>query len=83
MVTSNIAVFLDRDGIINVPIKIDNRPKAPLRYQHFQFTKNIKQMINNLTSFELEIIVITNQQELRNNELSYSELNKKIGRAHV
>ena len=82
MVTSNIAVFLDRDGIINVPIKIDNKPKAPLKYEHFQFTKNIKQMINNLKSFEVEIIVITNQPELSNNELSYSELNKMHLRIH-
>ena len=64
------AVFLDRDGVLNVPIVRDNRAYAPLTLKEFQVTDEAVSEVKKLRSSGFLCIVITNQPEIARGLLS-------------
>ena len=68
----NKCLFLDRDGIINVPLVKKNKPFAPTEISQFRLYKNLNKTLNYIKKLNYLIIIITNQPEL-----SKGNLNKK------
>ncbi len=71
----NKAIFFDRDGVLNRPIKRKNKPYSPLSLKKFIFLPNVKKTIDILSRKYL-IIVITNQPEVFRSKLSLKTLDK-------
>lgn len=45
MVKKN-AVFLDRDGVLNIPKIVKNKSYAPLKFKEFRFYPKVKKNCN-------------------------------------
>jgi len=58
------AIFLDRDGVINNPVLINNKPYATLRPRDAFPIKGIKELIAKWKSMGFVVIVITNQPDI-------------------
>lgn len=58
------ALFLDRDGIINVALIVANKPMAPRNLSEFQFTKGISNLIDRARQCGYMIFVATNQPDV-------------------
>lgn len=71
----NKCIFLDRDGVINQPIIINQKPYSPRKKQEFIFTNDIKNLINKVVNRGYKVIVITNQPDIATGDLSESLLN--------
>jgi len=71
----NKCVFLDRDGVINLPIVINKKPYSPRRIEEFIFTSEIKNLISKVVNHGYKVIVITNQPDIASGDLSESLLN--------
>ena len=65
----NKCLFLDRDGVINEPIIMNNRPFAPLKLKEFKIYNNISNTLKYLKSINYLLIIITNQSELSKGNL--------------
>jgi D-glycero-D-manno-heptose 1,7-bisphosphate phosphatase len=63
---SRIAVFLDRDGVINRSEVRDGKPYAPRRLQDFRLLPGVVRAIHELKQAGLLIIVVTNQPDIGN-----------------
>jgi|MDTB01.3.fsa_nt_gb D-glycero-D-manno-heptose 1,7-bisphosphate phosphatase len=77
----NKCVFLDRDGIINESIIINNKPVAPNNLSELRIIKGIKEQLIKLKEFKYYLIVITNQPDVARNLTSMSsvkEINNSI-----
>jgi len=71
----NKAVFLDRDGVLNIPKIHKKKSYAPLEYKHFKLYPFVKKFCQILKKKFL-IIVVTNQPDIKKGKLKISELNK-------
>jgi D-glycero-D-manno-heptose 1,7-bisphosphate phosphatase len=60
----NRAVFLDRDGVINVGVVRDGKPFAPLTLDEFQIAPGVPQALANLKAAGFLLIVVTNQPDI-------------------
>ena len=69
-------VFVDRDGVINRSKVINGKPYAPTNFSDFIFLPKVINAINILKQKKYLIIIITNQPDISNGILKYSELNK-------
>jgi D-glycero-D-manno-heptose 1,7-bisphosphate phosphatase len=58
------AIFLDRDGVINEAIIINNRPFSPVSEEEVKILEHVKESIEKLFANNFEIIVVTNQPDL-------------------
>ena len=65
----NAAVFLDRDGVINV-----NRDDYVKSWAEFQFLPGALEALNNLAKSPLKIIIITNQSAVGRSILTLNQL---------
>ena len=63
---SRIAVFLDRDGVINRSEVRDGKPYAPRRMQDFRLLPGVVRAIHDLKKAGLLVIVVTNQPDIGN-----------------
>ncbi|MBF0299653.1 MAG: HAD-IIIA family hydrolase [Oligoflexia bacterium] len=66
-IKKNPAIFLDRDGVINLPlIKEDNRPYSPSSLDEFVFCEGIIETIKAIKENEMGflVIVVTNQPDV-------------------
>ena len=74
------AIFLDRDGVLNIPIIENRKTYAPLKTKDFKLYPYVKILCKKLKKYFL-LIVITNQPDLKRNKLKYSDfnlMNKKL-----
>ena len=60
----NRAVFLDRDGVINVAVVRGGRPFPPASLEEFEFLPGVAEAINDLGQAGFKIIVVTNQPDV-------------------
>jgi D-glycero-D-manno-heptose 1,7-bisphosphate phosphatase len=67
--SSKVAVFLDRDGVLNMPIKIDNLPKSPQTIEQVKIYGGAKDAINKLLEVHIIPVIITNQPEVARGNL--------------
>ncbi|OGF50370.1 MAG: hypothetical protein A2231_02430 [Candidatus Firestonebacteria bacterium RIFOXYA2_FULL_40_8] len=60
----NKAVFFDRDGVINKPVIIDNKPFTPESLKELVFTDGIRETLVELKKSGFLLFVITNQADV-------------------
>jgi D-glycero-D-manno-heptose 1,7-bisphosphate phosphatase len=73
------AVYLDRDGTLNVPILRDSRPYAPVTESDFRIYPEAEDALGLLKDAGLLTIVVTNQPELATGELTRKTLDRMHG----
>ncbi len=72
----NKCLFLDRDGVINIPHVKKNKPFAPTSIYKFKLYKNIAKTLKYIKNKNYLIIIITNQPELSRGNLNLDTLKK-------
>ncbi len=70
----NVAVFFDRDGVINKVILRDGKPCSPRKLEEFVFNEGIRETVSKLKDNGYKIIVISNQPELARGYISQETL---------
>jgi D-glycero-D-manno-heptose 1,7-bisphosphate phosphatase len=65
------AIFLDRDGVLNKAIVINNRPHSPKTLDEVFILDNVKKSIEELKANKFEIVVITNQPDIASKKITY------------
>lgn len=70
------AVFLDRDGVITVPLFRDGRSFAPTTFDQFAIYPDAPAAITRLKTAGFAVIVATNQPEVSRGGLSPAELDR-------
>lgn len=74
---SNVeAIFLDRDGIINVPIIMGKKPLSLSSVEQFCFTEHIFEIMEHLSHVCDNIFIVTNQPEVSRGTISKEEVQK-------
>jgi D-glycero-D-manno-heptose 1,7-bisphosphate phosphatase len=58
-----MAVFLDRDGVLNVPLLKNGKPYPPATIQEFRLMPGVKEAICAFVKAKFLLIVITNQPD--------------------
>tara|TARA_B100000900_G_scaffold314045_1_gene272880 strand:+ start:477 stop:1013 length:537 start_codon:yes stop_codon:yes gene_type:complete len=74
-------IFLDRDGVINEPVLINNNPHPPKSSEELIITQSSKEAIKLLQKNSYEIIVVTNQPDVTRGKTTKDAvyaINKKI-----
>ena len=66
----NRCVFLDRDGVINKPIIIKNKPYAPKNNNQFQIFTEIIPLLKKICELDFILVVITNQPDISTKEIT-------------
>jgi D-glycero-D-manno-heptose 1,7-bisphosphate phosphatase len=61
---SNKAFFLDRDGVINHSVFINNKPYAPRNIKEFKIIDKVEEVLNILKKRGFLNIIITNQPDV-------------------
>ena len=69
-------VFLDRDGVINKPIIIDDKPYSPRNRNEFELFPNIGKYLKKISSLNFFTIIITNQPDIRTKHIDEKLLNE-------
>jgi D-glycero-D-manno-heptose 1,7-bisphosphate phosphatase len=64
------AVFLDRDGTLNVQVVRDGKPYAPDRFEDFRLYDGVVEACRRLKSAGFVLVVVTNQPEVGRGTLS-------------
>lgn len=67
------AVFLDRDGVINIPIFKNGRSYAPLSMDNIHFFPGVSKAIERLKAAGYFIAVVTNQPDVGHGKISLKE----------
>ena len=65
MVKTSKAVFLDRDGVLNIPTIIKNKSYAPTKLKDFRLYPNVAKFCKMLKKKNFLLIVITNQPDYK------------------
>ena len=63
------AVFLDRDGVINVPVIRNGRPQSPRSREQFQLYPDTAESCSRLRALGFFVVVVTNQPDVARGEL--------------
>ena len=69
-------IFLDRDGVLNIPYIINGKTYAPKKKSEFKFYPYTKKNCISLIKSGYKLIVITNQPDLSKGTLKFNELKK-------
>lgn len=75
------AVFLDRDGVVNLAYTKSGKPNPPKDLNQLIILTGVEESVKKLTKFGFAIVVITNQPDISNGNSSYEMVNaihKKI-----
>lgn len=59
------AIFLDRDGVINQLIEEKANLRSPRRMNEFRYESGVLEFIQDIKKLAFEVIVITNQPEVK------------------
>ncbi len=81
MVENNIAVFLDRDGVVNECIYINNKCFAPKNISDFKFINRSIDAIIKLKKKKYKIFIVSNQPDVGNKKIKKEiifKMNAKI-----
>lgn len=70
------AVFLDRDGIINVTQVINKKPVAIRAFEQFVFVEGIQKAIDKFIKIGYTIFVVTNQPDISRGKIKIEEVEK-------
>jgi len=70
------AVFLDRDGVLNIPTFRDGRSYAPRRVADFHFYPDAADAVGRLRQAGFLVVVVTNQPDIGANLVSAAEVEK-------
>ena len=76
MVNSTKVVFLDRDGVLNVPIIVKGKSFAPTNLKHFRIYPYVEKYCKKLKKKNFLLIVVTNQPDYYKKKISISNLKK-------
>jgi D-glycero-D-manno-heptose 1,7-bisphosphate phosphatase len=70
------AVYLDRDGVLNIP-KIEGfKPYAPRHFNSFRLYDDVIYALNNLSDAGFALVVVTNQPDVGNGLVDIDEIHK-------
>ena len=69
------AIFLDRDGVLNIPFIKNGKTYAPKKFQEFKLYPNVKFYCKKLKLYFL-LIVVTNQPDVSRKLIQLKELKK-------
>ena len=69
-------IFLDRDGVLNIPFIINGKSYAPKKYSEFKLYPYTKKNCNILNKLGFSLLVITNQPDFSRGILKIKELKK-------
>jgi D-glycero-D-manno-heptose 1,7-bisphosphate phosphatase len=58
------AVFLDRDGVLNLPVVRDGKPYPPATLEELQLTADAFDALSRLRALGLSLYVVTNQPDV-------------------
>jgi D-glycero-D-manno-heptose 1,7-bisphosphate phosphatase len=67
-------VFLDRDGVINQPVIVDNKPYPPRSLKEFVLTPGAGEALDSLKEAGFFLVVVTNQPDVGRGTLSQTEV---------
>lgn len=70
------AVFLDRDGVLNVSYVVGGKPYAPTCFADFQLYNGIEGPLNSLKDVGYTLIVVTNQPDVGNDKTAKHEVER-------
>lgn len=68
------AVFLDRDGVINLAPVVSGLPKSPMNVDELEIDKDAAKSVRDLRHLGFLIFVVTNQPEIARGNLSLSNM---------
>lgn len=74
MTGANGAVFLDRDGVLNVIVEREGRPESPRVRGEFVLVAGARDSVDRLKAAGLPVFVVTNQPDLARGLLPVAEL---------
>ena len=60
----NKAVFLDRDGVLNLAIVRDGKPFSPANTQELELAPRAKEALRELKALGFKLLVVTNQPDV-------------------
>lgn len=73
---AKVGVFLDRDGVLNIPDFRNGRSYAPLYVENFTLYPETKPALEKLKLLGVMLVVVTNQPDIANGKLKRAELEK-------
>ena len=77
----NRAVFLDRDGVINISEVVDGKPYAPKKLEDFVLYNDTIEAVERLKQAGYLVIVVTNQPDVGNGKVRkevVEQMHKKL-----
>ena len=77
------AIFLDRDGVLNIPIIKDGKSFAPRKYKDFKIYPFVKKYCLLLKKKNFKLVVVTNQPDLGDGTIKKSEFKKMSDKLRV
>ena len=75
------AVFLDRDGVVNLAYTRSGKPYPPKDLSQLVILPDVEESVKKLTKYGFVIVVVTNQPDISNGNSNYeivNALHKKI-----
>lgn len=73
------AVFLDRDGVLNVAPVRDGKPYAPMTPEEVQLIPSAKESLDRLRGAGYELVVVTNQPDVARGTQTMEMVNRIDG----
>ena len=70
------AVFLDRDGVLNLAYTVNGKPFPPSNLEELILIDGVIDSVKKLKNSGLKVIVITNQPDIRNGKTTFNLVNK-------
>jgi len=70
------AVFLDRDGVVCMPIIRNGKPYPPSSTKELKIIQGLEEAAHSFYKANLEVVIITNQPDIGNGHTTFAEVNK-------
>jgi D-glycero-D-manno-heptose 1,7-bisphosphate phosphatase len=76
VVANKSAIFLDRDGVINICKVVNGKPYAPRSYKKFKLFDHTLTSLKKIKNMGFLSIIITNQPDIGNKKVKINEIEK-------